>query len=97
MPIIIEVKVVPSSGKLGACLDASNKLKIYLKSPPEDGKANRELIKYLAQALNTTQAAVSIIAGATGRKKKIRIELTLTYDEVISRLGLAVQKSFMNR
>lgn len=95
MSIIIEVKVIPSTGKSGACLDASNKLKIYLKSPPEDGKANKELIKYLAHALNAPQASITIIAGTTGRRKKIKIELPLSYDDIISRLGLAVQKSFM--
>lgn len=97
MSIIIEVKVVPSAGKTGACLDASNKLKMYLKSPPEAGKANLELIRYLAQALGTTQAEISIIAGAISRKKKVKIALPLTYDDIIARLGLAVQKSFMNR
>lgn len=95
MPIIIDVKVIPNASKTGACLDASNKLKIYLKSPPEDGKANRELIKYLAKALGTTAAAIDIIAGATSRTKKIKILLPLTYDDIVTRLGLAVQKSFI--
>ncbi len=95
MAIIIEVTVVPSSGRSGASLDASNRLKIYLKSPPEDGKANKELVKYFAHALSSPQAAISIIAGATSRKKKLKIELPLTYDDILARLHLAVQKSFM--
>lgn len=96
MPLIIDVKVVPSSGRLGASLDASNKLKIYLKSPAEQNKANGELVKYFAKALGTTQSAITIVSGAISRKKKIKIDLPLTYDEVISRLGLAVQKTFIN-
>lgn len=96
MPLIIHVKVVPSSGRIGACLDASNKLKIYLKSPPEQNKANVELVKYIAKALGSPQSAITIVSGAISRNKKIKIELPLTYDDVISRLGLAVQKTFIN-
>ena len=95
MPLIIAVKVVPSSGKTMAQLDASGRLKVYVKSPPEDGKANKELIKYLASALGTTQQLVTIISGATSRNKKIKIELPLTHEDVIARLGLAVQKSLI--
>lgn len=96
MSLIIEVKVVPSSGRTCACLDASNKIKIYLKSAPEQNKANDELIKYLAKALGAPRSVLTIVAGATSRNKKIKIELPMTYDDVITRLGLAVQKTFIN-
>jgi uncharacterized protein len=99
MSIIIEVSVVPNSVKSGACLDASNKLKIYLRSVPEGGKANHELIKFFAQALGTTQQAISVVSGVTARRKRVKIELPLTYDDIINRLGLsaATQKTSLKR
>lgn len=96
MALILEVKVIPSSGRLAAALDASCTLKVYLKSPPEDGKANRELISFIARSVGLTLAEVSLVSGATSRKKKIKIDSALTYDEVLSKLGVAVQKTITN-
>jgi uncharacterized protein (TIGR00251 family) len=91
MGLIIEIKVIPRSGKSTFQLDPSGKLRAYLVSPPEDGKANKELIKLLAQGLSCTQSAIRIVAGATVRNKKIHIDLPLTRDDVITKLGFAVQ------
>ena len=91
--LIIEVKVVPSSGKSGCILDKSDRLKCYLKSPPERNEANMELIKLFAKALKVTQNEVLIIAGATSRTKKLKILKTITEDELLEHLGIQRQLS----
>lgn len=88
MSLVIEIKVVPSSGQQKCVLDKSNCLKSYLKNPPEKGLANKELIKFLADSLKLPQAAFMIIAGATGRKKKVKIETELSFEEFLQQLGL---------
>ena len=40
---IINIKVIPKAKKQ-KIVQEENRLKVYLKSPPEDGKANKELI-----------------------------------------------------
>jgi uncharacterized protein (TIGR00251 family) len=45
-----------------------------LKSPPVDGKANRELITLIARHFGCPKSAVSIKSGASGRIKLVRIE-----------------------
>ena len=45
-----------------------------LKSPPVDGKANRELIALVADHFRCPKAAVSIKAGASGRMKVLAVE-----------------------
>lgn len=97
MSLIIEVKVNPSSGKLAASLDKTGVIKIYLKSAPENGKANKELIAFLAKTLGIPQANLLIVSGMTSRKKKIKIDFPLTYDDVLSKLGCAVQKTFIGK
>ena len=91
MPLILEIKVTPSSGRSEICLDKKGNLKAFLKSPPEGGKANRELIKLIAKSLKCPQSAVSLIGGATYRNKKIKLDLHLSYQEILSKLGLAIQ------
>jgi uncharacterized protein (TIGR00251 family) len=49
-------------------------LKLRLAAPPVDGEANEELIRYLAKTLGVAKSQVSIVSGATGRKKRVRVE-----------------------
>lgn len=91
MALTVEIKVVPSSGKQQCKLDKSGILKCYLKSAPERGLANAELVKMLAHALALPQNAVEIIAGQTIRNKKIKIHTQLTYDQLLSKLGIEKQ------
>lgn len=91
--LIIEVKVVPSSGKSTCILDKSGRLKCYLKSPPERNEANTELIKLFAKALKITQNEVEIVSGATSRTKKLKILKSITEDDVLAHLGIQRQLS----
>lgn len=95
MGLLLEIKVIPSSGRSMFQLDVSGKLKAYLTSAPEGGKANKELIKLLAKGLSCSQSVLSIVMGATSRTKKIMIDLPLTRDDVITKLGFAVQTSLL--
>ncbi len=91
MPLIIDIKVVPSAGRALCKLDKNGQLKCYVKSPPEQGKANKELIKLLAKALKIPQADVTIIAGATRRNKKIQITYNITLGQLLDALGIERQ------
>jgi uncharacterized protein (TIGR00251 family) len=85
------VKVVPSSGRSNVILDKNNQLKWYLKSPPENGKANQELIKAIAKALKIPQNMVTIVTGATSRTKLIRVATDHTYEQLLDVVGIERQ------
>lgn len=89
----ITVKVVPRSGTRKVILDKSGTLKCYIKSPPEDGAANAELIKTLAKALGLTQQDISMVTGATSRTKLLAIRTTMNMQELLRQLGLEVQNA----
>ena len=91
MALIVNIKVIPNSGRQKFVLDKSGILRCYLKSPPEGGKANAELIKLLSKKLSIIKEDIKIVLGATGRKKRIKINLDINFDELISRLGIEEQ------
>ena len=91
MSLVIEVKVVPNSGRHECVLDKTGGLKCYLKSQPEQGKANQELIKLFSKALKISQGSIHIMMGATGRKKLVSINHDLTFDQVLFLLGIEKQ------
>jgi uncharacterized protein (TIGR00251 family) len=48
-------------------------LKVAVGAPPEDGKANAAVVALLAEALDVAKAAVSVVIGATDRRKLVEI------------------------
>jgi len=88
MAFIFDVKVTPSSGRNEWRLDKSGILKCYLKNPPENGKANAELIKMLSKALGIPQDMVHIVSGEQVRKKKIKIDVEMTFNRLLELLGV---------
>jgi uncharacterized protein (TIGR00251 family) len=87
----IKVKVVPRSGNRRCIIDTSGALKCYLKSPPEDGAANAELIKYFAHTLKITQKEITITSGATSRNKTLALTTDLSLSDMYVLLGCEVQ------
>ena len=60
-----------SSGKIQV---ACHEITICLKSKPERGKANKELVEKLASYFEVSKDKVRIISGLTSRKKLIEIQ-----------------------
>lgn len=48
-------------------------LKIRLAAPPVDGKANAELIRFLAERLGLPRSAVELVSGECSRAKRLRV------------------------
>jgi uncharacterized protein len=48
-------------------------IKLRIKSPPVDGAANQELLRFLAGALSVPLAQVELVSGHTGRRKTVRV------------------------
>lgn len=93
MALIIQLKVMPNASKHRWVVDKSGQLKGYLKSPAQQGLANKELIKTLAQALNIPQKNITILTGLTSQNKRIKIEGSFTYDQILQALGIEKQLS----
>ncbi len=62
-------------------------LKVRIKAPPVDGKANKELLKFLSRTLNTRVRDLEIVRGLKGRDKTIRV-LVLRPQKLLERLNL---------
>lgn len=69
----IQIKVKPNS-RVSTIEEVDNGPWLaQLKSPPVDGKANKELIALIAGHFGCPKSAVSIKSGASGRTKLVRI------------------------
>lgn len=48
-------------------------LKIRLSSPPVEGEANRECLKFLARILDVPKSTMQIVQGNKNRRKRILV------------------------
>jgi uncharacterized protein (TIGR00251 family) len=71
--VTFDVLVQPraSRAKIGPVHDG--RLKVAVTSPPVDGEANAAVVALLAKTLGVAKGAVEVIAGASSRRKTIRI------------------------
>lgn len=72
--VIICVRVIPrASSDSIAGLMGDEALKVRIQAPPVDGKANAHLIRFLSKQWKIPRGDLALIAGETGRSKRIRI------------------------
>jgi len=70
----IKVKVVPRAKKELIEQNESG-LKIYLRAPAIEGKANKRLIELISDYFKVKKYNISIIKGETSREKVLEINL----------------------
>jgi uncharacterized protein len=97
MALTVDIKVAPQSGRLQCIIDKSGKLKCYVKAAPENGKANNELVAFIAKSLKITQDKVRIIAGATSRSKRLLIQTDLNINQFLQALGIEEQLTVFHK
>ncbi len=84
---LISVRVTPRSSKDEIVGWQDGVLRVRLKTPPVDGRANEALCRYLASMLRVPAGDLEVVSGATGRTKRVRVT-GLTADEVRARSGV---------
>lgn len=86
-PTILSVHVQPRASRTEVSGWHGDAVKIRLAAPPVDGAANAALIAFLAERLGVPRAAVTVVAGATARRKRVAIT-GRSLEEVLVALGL---------
>lgn len=68
---LIKVTVKPKSQKTEVLEQGEDFYKIAIKAPPDKGKANKELVKFLHKI---TKKRVTIVSGLKSKEKMVRLE-----------------------
>lgn len=71
-------------------------LRVRLRAPPVDGRANDALRRLLAASLDVPSSAIELLSGASGRVKRLRVD-GLSEAELAKRLDQATRSSRTGR
>lgn len=75
----LRVRLTPKSARDGiegveTAADGRSHLKARVRAVPEDGKANKALVKLLGKELGIPAGAIAIASGETARLKTLRLD-----------------------
>lgn len=72
-PAVLEVTVIPRSPRAGVGGFRNGRLVVRVTAAPEKGKANEACVEEVASFLGVPKTCISVVAGATSRKKTLAI------------------------
>jgi uncharacterized protein (TIGR00251 family) len=84
--VIVDVHVMPNASQTQIQGLHDGALRVRLKAPPVDGKANLELEGWLARELGVPRSGIELIRGTTARRKQLRVAAGCVKDADWSRL-----------
>ncbi|MFN0242994.1 MAG: DUF167 domain-containing protein [Planctomycetota bacterium] len=69
------VRVQPGARRAALLGTWNGNLRVAVNAPPERGRANESVCEFLAELFEVRPSAVTLLAGARARLKRVRIEL----------------------
>lgn len=72
--VLLKVAARPGASRSAVQGLAGDALKVAIQAPPEKGKANDELVRFLARTLGLRRPQVTLVKGDTSRDKVVRVE-----------------------
>ena len=71
--LILQVRVQPRAGRDQWAGPVEGGFRVRIAAPPVDGQANVHLREFLATLFGVAKNQVTLLAGETGRNKRVRI------------------------
>ena len=88
MPLKIDVRITPNASRNEVIGWQGGQLKIKVKAPAVEGKANEELLRFLADQLQIRRREIGMDRGETAKSKVIWIE-GVEQAQLFERLGVS--------
>jgi len=83
---VITVHAQPGARRTEAVGEHGGALKMRIAAPAIEGRANAELLRWIADRLDVALREVDLAAGASGRGKRIRVGASIAAIDLVERL-----------
>ena len=75
--LYLSIKAIPGTSVTGIGEVREGRLTVRIAAAPEDGKANKELISFLAKTLKLPKKDISLASGEKSRIKNLRLPVSV--------------------
>lgn len=86
--LILRLKVQPRASRNAWGEVLGDRIKLYLTTPPVEGKANAAVIAFIAEAFGVAKAQVHLHRGQMGRDKEVHVHAPKTIPPLSALLGV---------
>lgn len=70
----IHLHVAPRASRTKVAGLHDGRIKLTVAAPPVEGRANEEIVKFLARALRVGRTAVRLVSGDSGKRKVVEVD-----------------------
>lgn len=81
--LILNLHVQPKASKDEWSGLHGERIKLRIKAPPIDGKANAHLLKFIAGEFGVSKSACKLLSGESGRDKRVAISVPRQFPECL--------------
>ena len=71
--VVLPLAVRPRASRPGSAGEWDGRLKLAVAAPAEEGRANREAVRLVADLFGIPPSAVSLVRGETSPRKEVRL------------------------
>ena len=72
--VIVDIHVIPNAARTQIDGLHDGALRVRLKAPPVDGKANQAVVAWLADTLEIPRAQITLLRGQTSKRKQFCVQ-----------------------
>ena len=72
--LVLAIHAQPGAKASGVAGVHGDALRVRIAAPAIEGKANAELVRFLAEQFGVARSRITVLQGESGRRKRVRIE-----------------------
>jgi uncharacterized protein (TIGR00251 family) len=84
---VVALHVQPAARRTAITGLYGDRLKIAVTAPADGGRANAQLVRFIATQLRVASATVELLSGAASRDKRVAIPLNLAAEQIVAALA----------
>ena len=82
----IDIHVSPNAKSTSIEGNRNGRLRVRIASPPVDGKANKELLRFLVNWLEVRRSEIKLVAGEKSKYKRLFVRTILDAESLAKKL-----------
>lgn len=83
---VLALHVQPGARRTAIAGQHGDRLKIAVAAPADAGRANAQVLQFLATQLRVAKSTVELLNGAGSRNKRVAVPATLQLEDIIAAL-----------
>jgi len=83
--VTLKIKAQPQSSKNSFCGIYGESLKVKIKAPAIEGRANRELIRFISKSFKVPKSSIELLSGQSSKIKVLKFPISREFIKFVEK------------